>query len=125
MKTKRGTPLNGKGKEKRENYKVGKLNLHRFNPINMVVKPDHPGLVLATSLDANGISIPDFAKEIGLTLSELQTILNGRAPITETLAIRIGAYFGTGNGTHWIRQQTAYDEFYGIKNNTPQLNLAH
>ena len=71
--------------------------------------PPHPGGVLRdVTLPAAGLSCAEAAEEIGVPRRDLQAVLDGRAPITPELAVRLGKTFG-GCAESWHRDQAAHD----------------
>lgn len=70
--------------------------------------PVHPGLIVAEAIRALGVRKVDVAAVIGMNRSTLHKILTGRAPITPTVAVKIGKLLGNG-GRKWCVLQAGYD----------------
>ena len=71
--------------------------------------PPHPGEVLKElCIEPLGITITEAADAMGVSRKTLSAIINGRAGITATMAIRLGKVFGT-TAESWLNQQTQYD----------------
>jgi addiction module HigA family antidote len=73
--------------------------------------PTHPGEVLAEALEATGKSKTAIAKLLGISRPTLYDILNGKQPITPSVAVRIGKLLGNGAGI-WLRMQVAHDAWH-------------
>lgn len=69
--------------------------------------PPHPGLVVREYLD--GITVSYAAKHLGVTRTALSRILNGRAGISPTMAIKLEKAFGTTSAETWLIMQAKYD----------------
>lgn len=69
--------------------------------------PPHPGLVVREYLD--GITVSSAAKHLGVTRTALSRILNGRAGISPTMAIKLEKAFGTTSAETWLIMQAKYD----------------
>lgn len=67
----------------------------------------HPGGVLAEVLDDT--PLPVAAKWFSITPEALADVLEGRAPMTNAMAVVAGTVFGTGSAP-WIEMQRLYDE---------------
>jgi addiction module HigA family antidote len=71
--------------------------------------PPHPGEVLQdTVLGAGGISVTEFAKQLGVSRVALSRVANGRAAISADMALRLAAALG-GSAESWLGMQAAYD----------------
>jgi addiction module HigA family antidote len=74
--------------------------------------PPHPGETLREDvLPALGLTVTEAAKQLGVTRAALSRVLNCRAAISPTMALRLEAWLGEhgGNAAVWLAQQTAYD----------------
>ena len=56
--------------------------------------PTHPGEVLKEEIEYRGISQKRLSEQMGISYSTLNEILNGKRPITETLALYFEAALG-------------------------------
>ena len=72
------------------------------------VPPTHPGVVLAEALEAMGLKIMPAAKLLGTSRQTLHKILRGAAPISPTMALKIGALCGNGPNL-WVNMQANHD----------------
>lgn len=71
--------------------------------------PPHPGAVLVEYLDGlDDLAITRFAENVHLTKATLSQIIDGHAPITFDLAVRLENALGTSREM-WIGMQSAYD----------------
>ena len=64
--------------------------------------PPHPGSHIATSCERKSLSIPEAAAKIGVECIDLTAVIEGRAPVTIDLALRMEA-------AGWQQWQTEYD----------------
>lgn len=56
--------------------------------------PTHPGEVLKEEIECRGISQRALAKEMGMSYSVVNEILNGHRPVTEKTALMFEAVLG-------------------------------
>lgn len=70
--------------------------------------PCHPGQLIAGTLERKSLSALDAATLFGIKCADLTEVLEGRAPITPELALRIEAA-GWSKAANWMRLQSAYD----------------
>jgi addiction module HigA family antidote len=71
--------------------------------------PPHPGEVLQdTVLGAGGITVTEFAKQLGVSRVALSRVANARAAISADMALRLAAALG-GSAESWLSMQAAYD----------------
>lgn len=69
----------------------------------------HPGELLREEIiKANGLSITKVATMLGVTRPSISNIVNQKAAISPTMALRISKVFG-GNASLWVRMQASYD----------------
>ena len=68
--------------------------------------PLHPGEVIHDALDEQPVA--DAARQLGVRLQDLQAVLDGLAPVTPELALRLGRLFGNGPDL-WLALQTKHD----------------
>jgi len=75
--------------------------------------PSHPGLTLRDDvLPALGLSLVDAARQLNVDPTILSNVLDGRAPITVEMALRIETWLGVARGGSarvWLAEQSAYD----------------
>ena len=81
--------------------------------ITRMHNPPHPGLTLREDvLPALGLSVTEAAKQLGVTRPALSRVINGRAAISATMALRLEQWLGIEHGGRadlWLLQQAAYD----------------
>ena len=70
--------------------------------------PPHPGDHIATSCERKSLSIPEAAAKIGVECADLTAVIEGRAPVTIDLALRMEAA-GWDAAEGWLQWQTEYD----------------
>lgn len=71
--------------------------------------PPHPGEILREDvLPALDLKVGALAKHLGYSRTHLSTVLNGRAPISADLALRL-ELAGISTGRQWLAMQAAYD----------------
>lgn len=69
----------------------------------------HPGEILREDfLDPMGLSAYRLAKDIGVPLTRILAILEGKRAITADTALRLERYFGLSPG-YWLRGQMLYE----------------
>jgi addiction module HigA family antidote len=75
--------------------------------------PPHPGETLKQDiLPALGLTVTQAAKQLGVTRAALSRVLNGKAAISPTMALRLEAWLGVEHGGRadlWLAQQAAHD----------------
>lgn len=76
--------------------------------------PVHPGDILSEELVARNLSIETFAKNIGLSISELNEYLHRRNPFSESFATRVEQALDIPS-SFWMGLQGEYDALYPQK----------
>ena len=71
-------------------------------------QPTHPGEVLKDELECRGISQREFAKEIGISYSAFNEMLNGKRSVSPELAMMMEAAFGV-DAAPLLAMQNEYD----------------
>lgn len=69
--------------------------------------PTHPGEVLKEEIEYRGISQKQLSKQMGISYSMLNEILNGKRPVTETIALCFEAALGI-EAELLVNMQTRY-----------------
>ncbi len=69
--------------------------------------PVHPGEVLREYLP-EGLGVSDAAKRLGVTRQALSALINGRAGVSASMALRLESALGT-SAEFWLGMQTNYD----------------
>ena len=89
------------------------ITLQGVNP-NMIANnlkpflPTHPGEVLKDELEFRGISLRGFAKEIGVSYSVLNEVLNGKRALNTELAMMVAAALDV-DAAPLLAMQNEYD----------------
>ncbi len=96
--------------------------------MSRMFNPPHPGETLREDvLPALGLSVTEAAAQLGVTRAALSRVLNGRAAISPTMALRIEGWLGVENGGSadaWLGQQTAYDLWQAREAGLPTVQRA-
>ncbi len=96
--------------------------------MSRMYNPPHPGETLREDvLPALGLTVTEAAAQLGVTRAALSRVLNGRAAISPTMALRLEGWLGVENGGHadaWLAQQTAYDLWQAREAGLPQVQRA-
>ena len=71
-------------------------------------RPIHPGEHLAEELTEIGLSAAELARQIGVPVNRITSILNGQRGITADTALRLGHWFGM-SPTFWMNLQQLYE----------------
>ena len=71
-------------------------------------QPTHPGEVLREEIESRGITQTKLANEIGVRVSLLNELINGKRNFTIEYAMMIEAALGI-DADFWIRMQANYD----------------
>ncbi|CAN5233377.1 HigA family addiction module antitoxin [soil metagenome] len=73
------------------------------------LKPIHPGeILLEEFLLPMNISKPQIAEDTGISLAEIEKIIEGNLPVTPNSALRLSLYFGLSE-RFWLNLQSRYD----------------
>lgn len=78
--------------------------------------PTHPGEVIKDEIEARGISQRQLAREIGVSSSLLNEVLNGKRPVNTQLALLISAALDI-DAEPLLRLQSKYDVIMAKRNN--------
>ena len=79
-------------------------------------KPIHPGEILKEMyLSPLGLTVTDAAKSLGVTRKALSELVNGKAGISTTMALRLSKAFDT-TPELWLNMQQNYDLWRAQKN---------
>lgn len=80
--------------------------------------PPHPGLVLREYL--GGKSVSTAAAQLHVTRVTLSRVLNARAGISASMALRLAAALGT-SAEFWMNMQTQYDLWRARRSRQPKV----
>ncbi len=76
--------------------------------------PMHPGALLRDFvLPGVDFTKLEIAEALGISRTDLDGILNGKAVVSSTIAVKLGKLFGNGPDL-WIRMQAAYDSWQAM-----------
>jgi addiction module HigA family antidote len=82
--------------------------------------PPHPGTVLREYLA--GMPVSTAAAHLHVTRVTLSRVLNGKAGISATMALRLAAALGT-SADLWMNMQTQYDLWQARKSAQPKVKI--
>lgn len=85
--------------------------------------PTHPGEVVKDEIEYRGISQRQLAKEIGVSSSLLNEVLNGKRPMNTQLALLISAALDI-NAEPLIRLQSMYEVAMAKRNSKFMKHLS-
>ncbi len=74
----------------------------------MTRNPIHPGEILCDELKEIGISQEKLGRDIGVSGSTINRIVNGKQAITADMALRLAHWFGM-TAQFWINLQSQHD----------------
>jgi antitoxin HigA-1 len=71
--------------------------------------PVHPGALLREDILPH-VEMPksEIARALGISRAQLYAILGERSPVTASMALRLGRFFGNGPEL-WLNMQSNYD----------------
>jgi len=81
--------------------------------------PPHPGEVLREWLPED-MTVTQAAKELQISRVMLSKVLNGRAGITASMALRLAAWLGTSPDV-WLGMQTQFDLWQAEQQPAPNI----
>jgi addiction module HigA family antidote len=85
--------------------------------------PAHPGEVLRDLyLKPLGVSITGAADALGVTRKHISAIVNGRAPVSADMAIRLARALGT-EPEIWVNMQAQYDLWEAAQKTPPKVKV--
>ncbi len=73
----------------------------------MLMRAVHPGEILKNELDACGVTLTEFARQIDVPPNRISRIISGKRAVTGDTALRFGHWFGT-EPQFWLNLQSAY-----------------
>lgn len=80
--------------------------------------PPHPGLILREYLGKIGVS--EAANHLRVTRVTLSRVLNGKAGISASMALRLAAALGT-SPEFWMNMQSQYDLWQASRRKQPTV----
>lgn len=85
--------------------------------------PAHPGEVLRDLyMEPLGITITQAAQALGVSRKHVSAIVNGRAPVTPDMAVRLASAFTT-EPELWVNMQAQYDLWTVIRKARPKVKV--
>ena len=72
------------------------------------MRPVHPGEILREELGALDMSANAMAKELGVPVNRITTIMNGQRGVSADTALRLARYFGT-TPELWLNLQKTWE----------------
>ena len=105
------------------------INIPGIDP-NMIAnnlvpsQPTHPGEVLRDEIESRGITQTKLANEIGVRVSLLNELINGKRNFTIEYAMMIEAALGI-DADFWMRMQANYDRKMANLNKNFMDKISH
>jgi len=88
-----------------------------------VHNPAHPGEILRDLyLKPLGVSITAAAEALGVTRKHVSEIVNGHAPVSADMAIRLAGALGT-EPEIWVNMQAQYDLWEPTQKTPPKVKV--
>ena len=89
----------------------------------MMKDPPHPGgTIKEDCIGAEGFTVTEAARRLGVTRPTLSRVINGRGGVSPEMAIRFEK-IGWSNAEFWMRLQTNYD-LAQARLNEDRINVA-
>lgn len=87
--------------------------------------PSHPGAILKEMyMTPLGVTVTKVADALGVTRKHVSAIVNGRAPVTPDMAVRLAGVFGT-EPEIWVNLQAQYDLWLVRQKARPKVKQLH
>ena len=87
--------------------------------------PAHPGEILKEMyMTPLGVTVTKVADALGVTRKHVSAIVNGRAPVTPDMAVRLAGVFGT-EPEIWVNLQAQYDLWLVRQQVRPKVKQLH
>ena len=87
--------------------------------------PAHPGKILKEMyMTPLGVTVTKVADALGVTRKHVSAIVNGRAPVTPDMAVRLAGVFGT-EPEIWVNLQAQYDLWLVRQQARPKVKPLH
>ncbi|MGH8291719.1 MAG: HigA family addiction module antitoxin [Steroidobacteraceae bacterium] len=87
--------------------------------------PAHPGEVLREMyLKPMRVSVTEAADALGVSRKHVSAIVNGRAPVTPDMALRLAAVFAT-EAQFWVNLQAQHDLWVVSRRIPPKVRPLH
>jgi len=89
--------------------------------MSAMFNPPHPGEILKEDvLEAEGLSVTEAAKQLGVSRVTLSRLLNGKSGVSVDMALRLAQWLGTTPEV-WLRLQESRDLWTAQKNKRPKI----
>lgn len=83
--------------------------------------PPHPGRMLKDDvLPELGLTVTQAAQQLGISSVAFSRVINGRAPISAELAIRLSQWLG-GRADIWLQAQLQHDLWHAEQRSTADI----
>ena len=87
--------------------------------------PSHPGEILKEMyITPLGVTVTKVADALGVSRKHVSAIVNGRAPVTPDMAVRLAGVFGT-EPEIWVNLQAQYDLWLVRQQTRPKVKQLH
>ena len=89
--------------------------------MSAMYNPPHPGEIIKEDvLKAEGISVTEASRQLGISRVTLSRLLNGKAGVSVDMALRLSQWLGT-TPELWLRMQDACDLWQAGKTKRPNV----
>lgn len=89
----------------------------------LALPPVHPGQYIREDvLPELGMTIGEFANYLGVKRPGLSDLINGRKPVSQDMAIRLGKALGTG-ARFWLSLQLQYDVEVTLPSKAAEIDI--
>ena len=89
--------------------------------MSAMYNPPHPGEIIKEDvLEAEGISVTEAARQLGVSRVTLSRLLNGKTGVSVDMALRLSQWLGTTPEV-WLRMQDACDLWQARKATRPKI----
>lgn len=89
--------------------------------MSAMYNPPHPGEIIKEDvLEAEGISVTEASRQLGVSRVTLSRLLNGKSGISVDMALRLSQWLGT-TPELWLRMQDSCDLWQACKTKPPKV----
>ena len=89
--------------------------------MSVMNNPPHPGEIIKEDvLEAEGISVAEASRQLGISRVTLSRLLNGKSGISVDMALRLSHWLGT-TPELWLRMQDSFDLWQVGKTKRPKV----
>ncbi|WP_265946290.1 HigA family addiction module antitoxin [Dechloromonas sp. A34] len=94
--------------------------------MSQMFNPPHPGETLKEDvLPALGLTVTEAAVQLGISRVQFSRVINGRAPISPDLALRLEQWIPSTPADVWLKMQTSYDLWQARRAGAPKVAPAN